>query len=130
MSYWILVITGEPSELKKRLSQKAWPIFQRTRHRTELAVGDKVLLYHGGRFGPKAFVASAKISTGLKMVRPDTYSVWLSEIISWKTIVRIIDIINDLSFIKRKDNWGIYFQGGVSRIPKKDFETILAKAGY
>jgi len=128
MSFWILVITGDRQELEKRLQGKKWPIFQRTRHRQELKKGDQVIIYHGGYHGSKSFVGTFKISSGVSPTGPDQYSLDFSEVNLWKNPVGIYDILDNLGFVVRKDNWGIYFQGGVSRLPEKDYKTILAAA--
>jgi len=128
VSFWILVITGDGQELEKRLQGKKWPIFQRTRHRQELKKGDQVIIYHGGYHGSKSFVGTFKISSGVSPTGPDQYSFGFSEVNLWKNPVGIYDILDNLGFVVRKDNWGIYFQGGVSRLPEKDYKTILAAA--
>jgi len=125
MLFWIFVTTGDGQELENRLQEKKWPIFQKTRHREELKKGDQVIVYHGGYRGSKKLVGSFTISSGLSPTGPELYSLDFSEVNLWKNPVGIHDILGNLSFVVRKDNWGIYFQGGVVRLPKKDYKTIL-----
>jgi len=127
MPTWIFTITDVESELKKRVNAKEWPIFKRTRNRTDLSKGDKIVIYHGGRFGTASLVGTFAISSKLKSTGYDTFVVGMSDIQMWKNQVKVKDILDDLKFVKRKDNWGIYFQGGVTRLPEYDYKTILAK---
>jgi len=128
MPKWIFTITDTESELKKRVSAKEWPIFKRTRNRTDLSKGDKIVIYHGGRFGTASLVGTFVISSEVKSAGNDTFVVEMSDTQMWKNQVKIKDILDDLKYIKRKDNWGIYFQGGVTRLPDDDYKTILANA--
>jgi len=128
MSFWIFTVTGDKQELEKRLREKKWPIFQRTRHRQELKKDDQVIVYHGGYHGSKSFVGTFRISSGPSPTGHEQYSLDFSKAILWKTPVGIYDILDNLGFVVRKDNWGIYFQGGVSRIPERDYNLILEAA--
>jgi len=125
MSFWIFTVTGDEQELEKRFQEKKWPIFQRTRHRQELKKGDQVIVYHGGYHGSKSFVGTFTISSDISLTGPQQYSLDFSKTNLWKTPVGIYDILDNLGFVGRKDNWGIYFQGGVSRIPENDYKKIL-----
>jgi len=128
MSYWIFVTTGVKQELKERFQEKKWPIFQKTRHRKELKKGDQVIVYHGGYRGSKKLVGSFTISSRLSSTAPEQYSLDFSEVNLWKNPVKMYDVLDNLGFVVRKDNWGIYFQGGIVRLPEKDYKTILAAA--
>ena len=128
MQKWIFTITDNENELKKRINEKERPIFKRTRNRTDLSKGDKIIIYHGGRFGTASLVGTFVISSEVKSAGNDTFVVGMSDAQMWKNQVKIKDILHDLKYIKRKDNWGIYFQGGVTRLPDEDYKTILAKA--
>ena len=33
-------------------------------------------------------------------------------------------LVNDISFIKKKEHWGAYFQGSIKQIPEEDFKLI------
>ncbi len=125
MSFWIFTVTSDEQELAKRLKEEKWPIFQRTRHRQDLKKGDQVIVYHGGYHGSKSFVGTFRISSSPSPSGSEKYSLGFSEVKLWKTPVGIYDILGNLGFVVRKDNWGIYFQGGVSRIPEKDYKLIL-----
>ena len=126
MAWWIFVTTNTEDELRKRIDEKSWPIFNHTRHRDDLGKGDQVIIYHGGKFGGKKFVGTFTISSKITRPGAEDYSIKMSKITKLEHPVKASDIIGNLGFIKRKDNWGIYFQGGVSRIPKQDYNTILS----
>ena len=38
--------------------------------------------------------------------------------------VSVKKIMNELDFIKRKDKYGLYFQGGIRKIEKKYYDLI------
>jgi len=130
MSSWIFVITEDRDELKKRFKEKSWPIYEKTRYRKELSEGDKVVVYHGGRFGGKKLVASFTVNSVLaKAAGFLRYSLGLSDLERWKKPIKVKEILGDLEFIRKKDNWGMYFQGGVIRLPSKSYKIIMEKVG-
>ena len=55
------------------------------------------------------------------------YFLELDEISVWKNGVLIKPLIPNLDFIINKNNWGVYFQGGVMSISSKDFKTITTQ---
>ncbi|MGH9517544.1 MAG: PDDEXK nuclease domain-containing protein, partial [Terriglobales bacterium] len=52
------------------------------------------------------------------------YGVRLQETNIWNRPCRVDDVLSQLTFIENKDNWGVYFQGGVRYLPERDFEII------
>ena len=126
---WIFVTTGEKEELKKRFSEKRWPIYRHTIHRTKLSKGDRVIVYHGGYKSKKELIGSFTIETEPAQENLETFYLEFSDLKLWKQKVPVKKILSELSFVKRKDNWGIYFQGGVVLLPNKDLKTILSKVG-
>jgi hypothetical protein len=125
VSNWILVFTKKPDEFKRRIREGRWPIFKHTPHRSLLREGDKVVFYMGGIGGQK-FLGTAVISSKLVPEGLD-YSVGISKISVWKDPISIRPLIQELSFILRKDKWGIHLQGGVLPIPEKDYRKITSK---
>ena len=49
----------------------------------------------------------------------------LKKIIIFKNPILVKEIINNLDFIKNKENWGMFFHGGIREIEKKDFDFIV-----
>lgn len=38
-------------------------------------------------------------------------------------------LLPSLSFVRNKAQWGSYFQGGVRKLPREDYETVVASVG-
>ena len=118
-------MTAPYEEFKSRVRKKEWPIYHRTAHRNELKIGDSIIFYLGGSNGRK-FSGSARVSSKLTKISEMDYSIGLSNIEVWKKPVNIPDVISDLEFVTRKDNWGSHFQGGVIPLPGNDYDTIVS----
>ena len=123
MNLWIFVIKDSDDEFQNRIKNKQWPIYHKTRNRKKISIGDHVLFYKAGINGQR-FLGNAIIKTNLKKYTMFDYFLELDEISIWKNSVLIKPLIPDLNFIINKNNWGVYFQGGVMSISSKDFNTI------
>lgn len=126
MNRWIFVIRDSDEEFERRVESKKWPIFNKTRYKKELAVGDIVLFYKAGLKGQK-FLGTGKIKSELKEETAFRDYLEIEEISVLATPVEMKDVIKELDFVKNKDNWGNYFQGGVRRISEDDFSVIITK---
>src|ERR1700730_7302121 len=144
MSYWIFCATAhkdvgisDPEDvLKQRFTDQFWGLGERTPNRRALKAGDKVVFYLG--FPHRTFAASAVLASDSFALSPSQqedlshgmyfyrapYGVRLSEISTWEHPCRVEDVLPSLSFIENKDNWGVYFQGGVRYLTERDFEVI------
>jgi len=120
---WIFVIKDSDDEFQNRIRTKKWPIFSKTQNRKKLVIGDLIVFYKAGTNGQK-FLGSAIIKTELKEQSTDKYFLEMDKIVVWKNRVTMKQVIRKLDFIKNKNNWGNYFQGGVRVISEKDFLTI------
>ena len=123
-----------------RLNLKKWPVYRDTILRTQFIDGDEVVFYLAGKEKySQHFIARATISGGLETVELhydldilETDKRIVSGYISFKKVnifnepVSLKNIINELDFIKNKNNYGLYFQGGIRHIDKKNFNLILA----
>lgn len=127
MSCWIFVINDTDKVFEKRIKEEQWPIFRRTQNRTRLKTNDKVIFYKAGKEGQK-FLGSATIGSELKKAGIFDFQLRLTSIDVWKKPVAMNEVINDLDFIKNKNSWGNYFQGGVRAITKKEFNAIESVA--
>lgn len=85
-----------------------------------------MVFYKAGLEGQK-FLGTAKVASDLQRTTKIDYSIRLSDVKEWRKRVNIIDFIDSLDFILDKQSWGRFFQGGVRRISKKDYELILSK---
>lgn len=112
-------------EFRKRVKTKKWPIFDKTSHRRELEIGDKVIFYKAGSEQGQSFLGTAKISTNLVLLpNKIDFELDLDKFVIWKNFPSIRDYLSELSFIKNEFNWGSYLQTGVKKITKNDFLLI------
>lgn len=89
-----------------------------------MRIGNRVIFYKAGLDGRK-FLGCAKIESDLKKETNLGYSIVLTEIEIWKESVDIEELLGKLEFIKDKQVWGRFFQGGVRKISGGDYSTIL-----
>jgi Endonuclease NucS len=147
MSYWIFCATAhkdvgisDPEDvLKQRFSDQFWGLEEKTPNRRALKAGDNVVFYLG--IPHRTFAASAVLASDSFALSPSQqedlshgmdfyrapYGVRLSEISTWEHPCRVEDVLASLSFIENKNNWGVYFQGGVRYLPERDFEAITQR---
>ena len=123
MNRWIFVIKGSDEEFQSRVKTKKWPIFNKTQNRKKLAIGDFIVFYKAGINGQR-FLGSATIKTELKEQTTFKYFLEMDKISVWKNPVAMKQIIAKLDFVKNKNSWGNYFQGGVRAVSEKDFFII------
>lgn len=125
--------------IRERLRKGYWPIGERTRFRTRLSAGDRVVLYAAGR-GGSAFVAAAMLVTDAlhlpyrerqkleyeydyTLAAP--YGVKLALARYFSRPVPARELLEQLSFVKTSSNWGTYFRGGVRQISAKDYQILI-----
>lgn len=145
MNSWLFIVTqhkvdGETFSadeiLQQRLDDKFWGLGERTPNRRSLQKGDRVIFYVG--LPRKVFAASAALASdsfqlskdqqarfdhGKKFYRAE-YGVLLDEIKIWDEPCCVEDLVPSLKFIENKENWFVYFQGGVRQLSEEDFRTI------
>lgn len=148
MNYHICIITdhakenGEKTEgseiFRFLMSKKVWGLHPNTASRAKLQKGDILVFYLGGKkqvFLGSAIVASPAYldksgESGEWFLNSGTYRVDLKESEIWKRPKPIRPLLKKLSFIKSVIHWGPYLQGGVRKIDKSDFETIIKSEDY
>lgn len=119
---------GTISEMLKKIKAKQkWLVGRRTPHRGILSEGDKILFYQGGEEGGKV-VASAELASGLQSENDDNF-VQIKNFEVWKKPVDMRALIDKLSFIKNKQHWGVYLQGGIVKTAGIDYNLIVRKRG-
>lgn len=122
----------------ERISKNTWPIYFKTKFGKYLREGIKVIFYIAGQDEKaQSFIASAKIKTIIEneIMEFDPNNkfsrvicnIKFEDINLFKQGVKIQNHLNNLSFIKTKDKryFGLYLQGGVSRIDKQSFDYII-----
>jgi hypothetical protein len=97
-----------------------------------MKIGDKVVYYVMGlqKFGATARITGEYIEDQKKVWTNDD-EMWPARRPSEPEIVlqddELVDakkLVPDLSFIERKDHWGVYLQGSIREIPEEDFRLI------
>lgn len=118
-------MTGMLDEFTKRIENNKWPIFRRTQNRFKIAKNDNIVFYLGGP-GNGKILGTAKLSSKVKTASKEgDGDIEIIDIDIWNTPVLVKEHVDALDFIKIKDNWGVFFQGGVKSIDKKDYQQIL-----
>jgi len=134
MKYWLIVTSPENFKYdRENTGFKVQGLSLRFRAQVQkMNIGDKVVLYI---MKSQKFGAIAKI---VGEYYEDNTKVWLDDEEMWPArrkqepeIVlqddELIDakrLINDLTFVQRKEHWGAYFQGSIKQIPEDDFKLI------
>jgi len=116
-------MSGNNAEFLERIKTKKWPIYKRTNNRLNIKKEDRVLFYLAGSHRRK-IVADAKLGSNLKE-NGEEFSINLSKISLWKKQILIKPFVESLEFIKNKEKWGVFMQGGIVKISDKDFEILL-----
>ena len=121
-----------------RIKENKWPIYVKTPQLQNVSVGKKVVFYIAGA-GEKrqSFIGTAKIkkivdnnnNTNLdpnQEFKQILFHVEFENINIFNKSLSIKDHIDNLDFIKNKEKYGLYFQGGICKINKQSFEYINA----
>lgn len=100
---------------------------------------DKVLLYIAG-IGRRYFYASFEICGEVvetdfsklgdfdsNFIKRFKYSHPISNIDIWNNPVPMIEIKNELNFIKDKKNYGLYLRNSVVKLEESDYKFIISK---
>jgi predicted RNA-binding protein len=134
MNYW-LVVTSDANFRYDRdtLSFKTQGLPYRYRKTVQkMTKGDKVVYYIMGlqRFGATATITGGYYEDKNKLWTDDD-ELWPSRCPSEPDLVLLDDelidakkLVPNLSFIERKEVWGVYLQGSIRQIPEEDFHLI------
>lgn len=134
MQYWLVVTSPDNFRLdRETINFKLQGYSYRMRKQVQkMAVGDRVVYYimKLQKFGATATITGDYYEDSSKTWTDDK-EMWPARRPSKPDIVlnddELIDtkrLVPDLTFIKRKDVWGIYFQGSIKPIPEEDFKLI------
>jgi predicted RNA-binding protein len=134
MNYWLVVTSAENFKHDREnlgFRLQGIPIRYK-RQLQKMKVGDKVAYYI---MGLQKFGAIARI-TGEYL--EDYAKVWINDDEMWPArrpsepeislqddeLIDAKKLVPDLSFIEKKDRWGVYLQGSIREIPEEDFRLI------
>lgn len=134
MQYWLVITSPENFRFdREKLGFRLQGFSIKHKNRVQqMAIGDRVLYYimtlH--KFGATATISGDYFE--------DSAKVWLEDDEMWQArrpskpdtvlnddeLVDIKRLLADLSFVKDKENWGVYLRGGCRTIPEQDFKLI------
>jgi predicted RNA-binding protein len=134
MKYWLIVTSYENFRYDREiLGFKLQGLAYRFRKQVQrMQIGDKVVYYimKLQKFGAIATILGDYFEDSAKIWVNDD-EMWPARRESTPDIVLLDDelidvkrLVNDLSFIKRKNFWGVFFQGSIRNIPEDDFRLI------
>ena len=119
-----------------RIKENKWPIYVKTPQLQNVSVGKNVVFYIAGTGEKQSFIGTAKIkkivdnnNTNLdpnQEFKQILFHVEFENINIFNKSISIKDHIDNLDFIKNKEKYGLYFQGGICKINKQSFEYINA----
>jgi hypothetical protein len=122
---------------KERISENLWPIYKGTPQLLNLDKNKKVLFYIAGRDEfSQHFIGSATIDRIIDDIHSNSDPnqefrqvicyIKFKELKFFKKPLNIKDHIKNLSFIeeKKRNIYGLYFQGGICKINKQSFDYI------
>ena len=119
-----------------RIKNKVFPLYTGTKHQTLIKPNDSFIFYLAGRRKQVSFsfVAYGKIEgveindnyseDDMHLSAPIEKIVKLKPIVEYKP-VSIYLVKDKLSFVTKKKKWGASLQGGIIKITKEDFDTIV-----
>ncbi|MDW8092494.1 MAG: hypothetical protein RMJ06_02250 [Nitrososphaerota archaeon] len=122
--------------LENRIENKFWSISDKNPFRKKVAEGDRAIFFvssrNGKHFAGDCVVTSTvkpldRVRRGQLLGYPSITFEYCFEISGklWERRVEVAEVIDEVSFIKNKDRWWSYFQGGMRPIGEDDFMTIL-----
>lgn len=145
MNFWIFSVTAHKGHdyalaaeeiYRQRMQDGFWGLNENNVNFKSLCEGDNVIFYVGrpnSFFVGTATLASpgfqlteeekVRLSHGISFYSVNT-GVLLRNIDVWEDSIPILNLLSRLSFIKNKDKWYAYFQGGVIRISEHDYQAI------
>lgn len=134
MKYWLVVTSADNFKHdREHLGFKFQGIPIRFKRQVQrMDINDKIIYYIMGlqKFGAIARITGEYYEDHSK-VWIDDDEMWPARRPSEPEIVlqddELIDskrLVPDLSFIKKKEFWGVYFQGSIREIPEEDFRLI------
>jgi|AntRauTorckE6833_2_1112554.scaffolds.fasta_scaffold19144_3 predicted RNA-binding protein len=130
----------DANKIKELLfNKKIWVFNSNTPFINKLKKGDKVILYLAGK-GRRKFVAKYELSSSPKVIEEEIkhlfnnnfidffrYYIRIKNIEEFKNKINIVDIKEDLDFIKDKKNYGLFLRQSLKKLSKKDYNYIVNK---
>ncbi len=134
MQYWLCVTNERNWEAVRE--HGVWGVSERNRRRIELVEeGDMLIFYVKPKkiagimkATSKAFRDEREIfsTEGFSEREVFPYRVKLEPVAIPEKPLNFDEIIEELTFIKRRDRWTGHIRGAMRTIPKEDYETIIS----
>lgn len=146
---WIFVVVDHRTDdkiikaidvLRDRVKEKFWSLNKNSGNFNRIRKGDKVIFYMGGRDGQK-LMGRCTLASEPYPLTPEqkrqiegypssmfSHSVSLEDIKMWKEPLPVVDLKEELTFIKNKDLWKKYFRRSIIPLSDEDYNTILSRA--
>tara|TARA_B100000963_G_scaffold10866_1_gene8429 strand:- start:384 stop:839 length:456 start_codon:yes stop_codon:yes gene_type:complete len=121
---------------RDRIKKNRWPIYDKTPQLLNVKVGKNVIFYIAGTGENKqSFVGTARIKKRIysesNMLDPNQefrkviFFIEFENLKLFDKSINIKDHIEKLDFIKNKEKYGLYFQGGVCKIDEVSHNYII-----
>ena len=121
---------------RDRIKKNKWPIYNKTPQLLNVKPGKNVIFYIAGTGGRKqSFVGTAKIKKKINAqndvsdpnqeFRKVLFYIEFENFKFFNKSIYIKDHIEKLDFIKNKEKYGLYFQGGVCKIDEISHNYII-----
>lgn len=128
MAVWIFVNRDDEVVFAQRIKSRTWPIVPRTKHKTQVKIGDTAIFYQAGFQGQK-FLGTAKITSEFRPIPGKIDSICnIDEIELWSNPLSIKEILSRLELVKNESYWGLYFQSAILSLSENDSSFILNNA--
>ena len=139
IAFWIFVYNGDEkyghSSFKTRIRDSHWGLYKFTQNRTKVQEADNILFYKAGQGGQR-FLGTANVETlpfsvtKLLVAKYPSlagfdYCMKLMNLDIWQTPVPMRNVAEKLHFIKNKEKYGVYLQGGIKSISERDYKTVI-----
>ena len=122
----------------ERIEENKWPIYNKTPQLQNVKEGKNVLFYIAGAGDKRqSFIGCAKIKNIIENKVTDIdpnqefkqvlFYVQFEDLKIFKEEITIKAHIDNLDFIKNKEKYGLYFQGGICKINRESYEYIINK---
>ena len=122
--------------LRDRINKNRWPIYDKTPQLLNVEAGKNVIFYIAGSGEKKqCFVGTARIKKKIytendisdpnQEFRKVLFYIKFENFKFFTKSIQIKDHIEKLDFIKNKEKYGLYFQGGVCKIDENSHNYII-----
>ena len=119
-----------------RIEKNKWPIYDKTPQLLNVKAGKNVIFYIAGSGEKKqSFIGTAKIKGKIttedgmsdpnQEFRKVLFYIEFENFKFFNKSIQIKDHIEKLNFIKNKEKYGLYFQGGVCKIDERSHNYII-----